>query len=100
VGIEEIRVTDIKVFHGVTSAIFACVKTKSREEHGTTYDPPDADSGTATTSTLLGIVVLGFKFDPDKAELTYTLIRKGWMVPISQVWSGIGDTIESCRSSA
>ena len=42
-------------------------------------------------------VELGFEFNPGSGDLTYTLIHKSWIVPISEVWKGIGDTIDSCR---
>ena len=89
---------DIKVFYDVTSEIFACVKTKSKDEHGTVYDPPNGNSGTATTTTSLYFVELGFNFDPQSGDLTYTLIKKSWLVPISEVWNGIAKTIDTCLS--
>lgn len=88
---------DQQVFNGVTQAIFDCMKVKSQQEHGTVYDPPNANAGTATTSTSTYKVELGFSFDPASGALTYTLKYKTWIVPISSVWSGIGDTIDSCR---
>jgi hypothetical protein len=89
--------TDIKIFHGVTPAVFACVKTTSEQQHGTKYVPADGNKGTATTSTSMYEVVLGFDYNPATGDLTYTLIKKSWIVPIDSVWSGIGDTINSCR---
>jgi hypothetical protein len=91
--------SDMKVFHGVTPAIFACLKTTSEQQHGTKYVPPDGNKGTATTSTSMYKVELGFDFSPDSGDLTYTLIYKSWIVPIAEVWKGIGDTIDSCRKS-
>jgi hypothetical protein len=91
--------SDMKVFNGVTPAIFACLKTTSGEQHGTKYAPPDGNQGTATTETSMYSVVLGFNFDPSASTLTYTLIKKSWIVPIGEVWNGITDTINSCRKT-
>lgn len=89
--------SDMKVFHGVTPAIFDCVKATSAQQHGTKYIPPNGNQGTSNTTTATYFVNLGFNFDPNSGDLTYTLIDKSWIVPISAVWSGIGDTINSCR---
>ena len=88
---------DMKVFHGVTPAIFECVKAKSEQEHGTKYVPRDADKGTATTKTTTYNVELAFEFNPSSEDLTYTLIKKSFIVPIAEVWRGIEKTIKSCR---
>lgn len=91
--------SDMTVFHGVTPAIFECMKATSEKQHGTKYVPRDGNKGTATTSTSMYKVELGFEFNPSSGDLTYTLIDKSWIVPISEVWKGIGDTINSCRKS-
>jgi len=44
-------------------------------------------------------VVLGFDFNPATGDLTYTQISKSWIVPISEVWSGVGEMISSRRST-
>lgn len=89
--------SDMTVFHGVTPAIFECMKATSEKQHETKYVPRDGNKGTATTSTSMYKVELGFEFNPSSGDLTYTLIDKSWIVPISEVWKGIGDTINSCR---
>jgi hypothetical protein len=95
--------TDMKVFHGVTPAIFACLKATSERSPGTKYVPPDANKGTATISIQghfpsgISIFELGFEFDPSTGDLGYTLIRKSGTLPIS--WAIIQDTIDSCRTS-
>lgn len=91
--------SDMKAFNGVTPAIFSCLKATSGQQHGTKYAPPDGNQGTATTETSMYSVVLGFNFDPSSGVLTYTLIKKSWIVPINEVWNGIADTINSCRKT-
>ncbi|HJV70261.1 hypothetical protein [Ideonella sp.] len=92
--------SDSKTFSGVTPAIFSCVKTTSAEQHGTTYDPPNANQGISTTKGTGWIVKLKFEFDPADGDLKYTVVEKSWIVPISAVWNGIGDTINGCRKKA
>jgi hypothetical protein len=87
-----------KVYHGVTAPIFDCLKTTSHREHGTVYAPPNADSGTATT-TSPGKIVLDFSFVLADQTLSYTLVEKPWWIPESAIWDGIGSTINGCRGS-
>jgi hypothetical protein len=89
--------SDMKVFQGVTPAIFECVKAKSEQQHGTKYVPRDADKGTATTKTTMYNVELAFEFNPTSGDLTYTLVKKSFIVPIGEVWKGIEKTLNSCR---
>lgn len=89
--------SDSKTFHGVTQGIFNCLRTKSEQQHGTVYDPPDANSGKTTTKGTGWTVVLKFNFNPGNGDLFYEVEQKSWIVPISAVWSGISDTINSCR---
>jgi len=85
-----------QVYHQVTAAIFDCIKQMSNKQHGTVYDPPNANSGTATT-TDPGKIVLRFDFVPADMTLSYTLVEKPWWIPESAIWNGIGDTINGCR---
>lgn len=87
-----------KTFSPVTESVFSCVKATSSEEHGTVYDPPNGDQGTATTSTPVGDVVLSF--DLQVPNLTYTILKKPFIVPDSTIWDGIQSTIDSCQSTA
>jgi len=90
--------TDCRTFHGVDQAIFACVKQKSLEEHGTVYDPATGNKGKATTNVpVVGTIVVSFDFDPSAESITYCIISKPWIVSASQIFDGIGDTINSCR---
>jgi hypothetical protein len=92
--------TDCRTFNGVTPAIFACVKEKSLQEHGTVYDPLTGNKGTATTVVpAIGTIVVSFDFDPGDATITYCIVSKPWIVSASQIFDGIGDTINACRST-
>jgi hypothetical protein len=86
-----------KTWNGVTESIFDCVKAESEREHGTKYDPPNGDQGTATTSTPVGDVVLRFDLQPSGA-LTYTILKKPFLVSESQIWDGIADGLNACRA--
>lgn len=88
-----------KTFHGVSSAIFDCIKKTSSSQHGTEYKPSDGNSGTATTKTVVGDVVVGFDFDPSSGSIVYTIKKKPFLVSDSQIFDGISDTINDCRSS-
>jgi hypothetical protein len=85
-------------FGGVTESVWACVKSTSEKAHGTKYDPPNANRGTATTSTIVGDVVLGFDFDPAKETITYTIKQKPFLASDDQIWNGIQETIDECQS--
>lgn len=89
--------SDCRIFHGVTPAIFDCVKVSSGKEHGTVYDPPSGNKGKATTKTLVGTVVVSFDLNPGDESITYCIISKPWIVSAAQIFDGIGDTIDSCR---
>lgn len=89
--------SDSKTYNGVTPAIFTCLKAKSKQEHGTIYDPADGNSGTAATSGFGWSVKLQFNFNPDSSQLQYTVLEKSWIVPVNEIWNGISDTINSCR---
>ena len=90
--------SDKKTYKNITAAIFECVKTTSEREHHTKYVPKDGNSGTATTHTAVGKVVMGFDFDPSSGDLTYTIKDKPGIAPKSSIWDGIKYTIDGCRS--
>jgi hypothetical protein len=87
-----------KSFSNVTQEIWDCVKTTTGQEHGTTYDPPGSNKGTSTTKTIVGTVELGFDFDPVTTIVNYTIIKKPFIVPESEIWDGIQSTINGCTS--
>ena len=86
-----------KAYSGVTQSIFDCIKTTSLKAHGTTYDPPNADAGTAMTQTAVGAVTLGFALV--NGTLTYTIEHKPGIVTDSEIWNGIDSTVNGCQSS-
>ena len=88
--------SDCKTFNSVTAEIFDCVKKASGVEHGTVYDPPSGNSGTATTETKVGKVVLSFELNPGNGTVTYCIVSKPWVVPSSAVFNGISDSIDAC----
>ena len=90
---------DCNTYNNVSAAVFACVKSTSASQHGTVYDPPEGNQGTATTSTAVGSVVVSFDLDPTNNTITYCLVSKPWLVPESDIWSGIASTIASCQAS-
>jgi len=87
-----------KSYNDITSAIFSCVKATSEKEHGTVYDPPDANQGTATTDTAVGKVVVRFDLNPATEVLSYSITSKPFIVPASTIWNGITNTINGCSS--
>lgn len=90
--------TDCRTFNGVDQSIFACVKQRSLEEHGTIYEPAVGNQGTATTKVpLVGTVVVSFNLEPATESITYCVVSKPWIVSASQIFDGIGETINSCR---
>lgn len=84
-------------FGGVTQAVWECVKTTSYQQHGTNYVPPDGNQGAATTNTPIGDVVLNFDYAPTKDTITYTIVKKPFLVSDDQIWNGIQETIDGCQ---
>ena len=87
-----------KTYNNVTQAIWDCVKTTSAKENGTTYT--GADQGTATTSTIVGQVVLSNLFTPSARTLWYRIDKKPFVVSDSQIWSGVEQTLQACGGTA
>jgi hypothetical protein len=94
--LKEIVMATTKSFGNVTQAVWDCVKSTSAKEHGTTYEPPDSNQGTATTQTIVGKIALGFNFDPAQETVTYTIIQKPGIVSEQEIWDGIQDSINGC----
>lgn len=86
-----------RTFYNVSASIWECVKSTSNKEHGTVYNPPDANQGTATTSTPIGDIVLSFNFDPGQASVAYKIEKKPFIVSDNQIWDGIEDSINGCK---
>ena len=90
--------TETRNFGGVTPAIFECVKVTSEAANGPIYEPRHADRGTATTTSTLWAVILDYVFDPALGEITYSLVHKTWLVPLSPIWQGIEQYIANCNT--
>ena len=86
-----------KTFSGVSEGVWHCVKSKSRQEHGTAYEPAGARQGRATTRKSVGDFVLDFSFDPNAKKITYDIVDKPWFVVTSLIWDGIEEAIERCQ---
>lgn len=87
-----------KSFDGVTPNVWDCIKETSYKEHGTKYEPANANQGTATTDSVVGKVILKFDIDPSKNILTYTIDKKPFLVSEGQIWNGIEKSIRNCQS--
>lgn len=88
-----------KSFNDVTASIWECVKATSLREHGTKYAPPGVPQGTATTVTPVGDVVLNYDYNVADSTVTYTLVKKPFIVSEGTIWDGIKDTIAGCSNS-
>lgn len=75
------------------------MKSTSSAQHGTVYDPPTGDTGTAKTEGAWGHIVLSYTLDPTTQVLSYTIVDKSWDVPESSVWGGIQDSINGCSTA-
>lgn len=88
-----------KVFDNVTLEIFVCVKKKgANHSPPAVYDPVEGNKGTVTIKPWVGTIKLDFDFDPSAKTLTYTLVEKPGIVPISRLWGGFEDTVNECKS--
>ncbi|MCU0894963.1 MAG: hypothetical protein MUD06_11705 [Rhodospirillales bacterium] len=90
---------DQKTFEDVSPEVWERVKAiaRDRDRFGTTFAPDAAPSGTATTATPIGSVVLDYDHDPDARQITCTLRRKPFLVLSGQIWTGLAETIERCK---
>jgi hypothetical protein len=80
----------------VSPEIWEFLKDDSKRKHDTVYDPPEGDSGTATTSTILGNLELTYNFDCEQNKVTFTIENKPVLVPASRIWDGIQEAIDKC----
>lgn len=88
---------DQKTFEDVSPEVWDRVKAIARQQFGTTFAPDASPSGTATTATPIGPVVLDYDHDLDARQITCTLRKKPLLVMSGQIWSGLADTIERCK---
>lgn len=87
-----------RTFGGVNTAVWQCLKSTSEKEHGTIYAPAGADQGTATTDTVVGTVELSYNYNAQKDSVSYSIVKKPFIVSDSQIWNGIQETIDHCSS--
>lgn len=94
--------TETKVFHSITSTIFACSKRYVEDHNKAKYNPPDANQGKVAISieghfpSPATTFELGFDFNPSTGDLTYTLISKQGYLPVSIAWDALGRGIDFC----
>ncbi len=88
---------DTKTFSGVSAEVWEKVKTIASERYGTVFDPVASESGTATTTTPIGNIVVDFIRDPAADQMTYILRHKPFFIMSGQIWSGLAEAIERCR---
>lgn len=86
-----------RTFENVDAVLWERVRTIGQQEHGTSFEEGQDNSGTATTPTPIGSVVLDYSFDPEKCTITYTIVRKPMLAASGLIWNGIGATIDRCR---
>ncbi len=88
-----------KTFEGVTPKIWDFIREESKRKHDTVYDPPNSDSGTATTLTIVGKLELSYNYERAQNAVTFTIEHKPMLVPTSQIWNGIQEAINDCAST-
>jgi hypothetical protein len=86
-------------FEDVSAATWERILATGRTEHGTVFEETAANSGTATTPTPIGAVVLEYAFDPAAERVSYKIVSKPMLAPSGLIWGGIKTTIERCRSA-
>jgi hypothetical protein len=91
-------VTDTRTWTGVPASAFDCLRSISKASYGSVFEPSDSNTGTVTTTTPMGRVVLMFTFDPQSKELTYAVQEKPPMVPDFMIWDGMARILQRCQS--
>jgi hypothetical protein len=88
-----------KTFMGIDSATWQKMKAMGTRDHGTAYSETSEQSGTATTRTPVGDVVLEYALDPQAQAVTYTIKQKPFLVAASLIWNGIESSIATVRNA-
>lgn len=86
-----------RTFDDVSQETWERIKAVGRDDHGTVFDPPDAATGTGTTATPVGTIVIAYTFEPETRRLSYSIKDKPFLVPESIIWNGIARTVDDCR---
>jgi hypothetical protein len=92
-------VADSRTWTGVTASTFDCLRSISKATYGTVFEPSDSNTGTVTTTTPMGRVVLTFTFDLQSKELTYAVQEKPPMVPDFMIWDGMARILQRCQDT-
>ena len=93
-------VADTKTWTGIPADAFECLRSVSIATYGSVFEPVDSNTGTVTTTTPLGRVVLAFRFDPQDNRLTYEVREKPPMIPDFMIWDGMARIVARCRDGA
>lgn len=88
---------ECKTFPGVTQSIADCAREASEQEYDMVVDPQSTGTGTVTTETLIGRVILSFDLDETSEEIQYCIVSKPWIVTVNQIFNGIEDKFNGCR---
>jgi hypothetical protein len=91
---------DRKTWTGVTMDAFQCLRSMSESSYGSRFEPPDSNTGTVTTDTPVGRVVLAFSFEADRNELTYSVQQKPLLVTEFMIWDGIEGMLQRAQRGA
>jgi len=86
--------TKEKTYSGVTQEIWECIKATTWAEHKTFITP--GNQGTATTETIVGQLVLEFKFDSSQKNLHYKIVKKPFLATEGQIWDKFDKSIQNC----
>lgn len=86
-----------KTFHDVSPRAWERMQDIGRVQHGTVFETVDGLTGTATTNSPVGTIVLAYAFDPDIQTVTYTIQRKPMLIGEFLIWNGIDATLGHCR---
>ncbi|MCU0893108.1 MAG: hypothetical protein MUD06_02100 [Rhodospirillales bacterium] len=88
---------DQRTFDDVSLEDWEKVKAIARNRFGTIFAPDAGPSGTATTATPIGQVIVDYDHDADARQITCTLRKKPFLVLSGQIWTGLAETIERCK---
>lgn len=79
---------DTRTFPGITASMWDRMKRDASARHGTEIDG-GSNTGTLTTRTPIGAVVLRYDYDPERCAVTYGILNKPFLVSAGQIWNGV-----------
>jgi hypothetical protein len=83
-----------KTYSGITEEIWERIKVTTEAEHKTIYSL--GNPGTATTETVVGQLVLEYKFDTAEKNLQYKILKKPFLATEAQIWDTLDKSIQNC----